>query len=245
MPNLKKFVQKLLMREPFYKNGFEYQFIEVDVNQDMYNIIVNVVLPRKNQSYATPKFSYDIANILDNFSKYIGESFSYSEKILVDGKEPIKGGVFINDEKQEEVLIAIREQVKKITIKTAIGMLGYEIFWKRPDKGKFYKVDDNTYIDFYFYITISNFTLNGESVNPNLHMIDEISGIISDMMYDSDSVKGKIDDVLYIVMKNEMDISNIDDLYFQGIWYISHIDGMEVHPTSRHFDLEPEMFNKV
>ena len=134
----------------------------------------------------------------------------------------------------------MREQVKKITLNTAIGELNYSVYW-RPSVGKFYRLDDS-YIDFYFFIKISNFTLNEKSVNPNLNMIDEIAGVISDMMYESVSVKNKIDDILYIVMENEMKINNLDSFYLQGMWHISHIDGMEVHPTMSHFDLEPEMF---
>ena len=242
MSNLEKIIQKFLLGKPFFKDGFEYQFIQVNLDKkgESYNIIVNVVLPKKNQSYFCEIFSREIKNILNNIWKYIGTSFSYSEEILVDGQIPEKGGLFISDEKQIEVLNAMREQVKKITLKTAIGLLSYNVYW-RPSVGKFYRLDDS-YIDFYFYIKISNFTLNGKSVNPNLNMIDEIAGVISDMMYYSDSVKTKIDDILYIVMENEMKIGNLDNFYLQGMWHISHIDGMEVHPTISHFNLAPEMF---
>jgi hypothetical protein len=244
-PNIINIAKKFLLNNSFYESGFKYDFLSVEFHKITFYFTINVTLPKEGQSYATPKFSYDIANILDNFSKYIGTSLSYSEKILVDGKEPIKGGVFITNEKQQEVLIAVREQVKKITIKTSIGMVSYDITWSKPDKGKFYELDDRTYLDFYFYVKIYNYTLDGKSVNPNLDMIDEIAGVTSDLMYESDSVKLKIEDIIYNVMENEIKIIKVDDLYIQSLWYIQQIDGIEVNPTMRHFNFEPGMFTSV
>ena len=31
-------------------------------------------------------------------------------------------------------------------------MLSYDVQWREPDNGKFYRLDDNSYIDFYFFI---------------------------------------------------------------------------------------------
>ena len=47
-----------------------------------FNITVNVILPKKGQSYATAVFSNGIYRILDNIWGYIGSSFSYSEHIF-------------------------------------------------------------------------------------------------------------------------------------------------------------------
>ena len=247
MTSTEKILKKILLSEPFYNDGFEYQFIKVDISDndsshEEYNIIVNVILPKKGQSYAVENFKNQIARILTNLYRYVNSVFSWKEKILVDGKEPVKGGVFISEEKQEEVLNAMREQVKKITINTSIGLLSYNVYWK-PDY-KFYKLDDN-YVDFYFLIRISNFNLNGKSVIPNLDMIDDIAKIINDMMYDSDSAKDKIDDVIYRTINNEINYIQIDDLFFQGMFLITHIDGIEVHPRSAHFNIDPEMFIEI
>ena len=96
MSNIRKIIQKMLLKEPFYEGGFEYQFIKVtpDSKNLGYDILVNVVLPEKGQSYAISVFSGHIHDILSNMWKYIGSSFSYSEKILVDGEEPVNKGVF-------------------------------------------------------------------------------------------------------------------------------------------------------
>ena len=131
-----KIFRKVLMEHSFNKDGYEYHFLSIEPDEKgwSYDIIINVVLPEKGQSYATPVFSGHIHDILSNIWKYVGSSFSYSEKILVDGKEPIKGGVFISSEKQREVLFAMRREVKEVTLKTAIGPLTFDVYWRPMEK---------------------------------------------------------------------------------------------------------------
>ena len=85
MNNLIKFTKKFLMSEPFIVDGFEYQFISVEPYEDFgIEITVNVILPKKGQSYVIEKFSYDVYHILENMNQYYGTTISYQEVILVD-----------------------------------------------------------------------------------------------------------------------------------------------------------------
>ena len=96
-----KIIKKILMSETFNVDGFEYQFISVEPYQDWgTNIVVNVVLPKKGQSFVVEKFSEDISHIIKRFSDYLGSVISYNEKILVDGRPVPKMGVYINKEDQ-------------------------------------------------------------------------------------------------------------------------------------------------
>jgi hypothetical protein len=62
-------------------------------------------------------------------------------------------------------------------------------------------------------------------------------------MYDTDYLRDELNNIIYEVMENEMDITNIDDLYYQVRFYITKIDGFEVSGRwGNHFDLEPDMF---
>jgi len=66
-----KVAKKFLMHEPFFVDGFEYQFISVEPHEDWaIDIVVNVVLPKKGQSFVTEKFSYDIHYIIRRFGDY-------------------------------------------------------------------------------------------------------------------------------------------------------------------------------
>ena len=242
MSNIRKIIQKMLLKEPFYEGGFEYQFIKVtpDSKNLGYDILVNVVLPEKGQSYAISVFSGHIHDILSNMWKYIGSSFSYSEKLLVDGEEPVNKGVFISSEKQREVLFTMRKEIKEVTLKTAIGPLTFDVYWKPMEE--FYHLDYE-YIDFNFNIEISHFMLDSHYAVPNLKIADDVAGAILNVMYDSDLLRDKINNVIYDVMGDEIDITSIDDLYYQARFFIIKIDGFEINQKwGNHYDLESNMF---
>ena len=237
-----KIFRKVLMEHSFDKDGYEYHFLSIEPDEKgwSYNIVVNVVLPVKGQSYATPVFSGHIHDILSNLWKYIGVSFSYSEKILVDGKEPLNNSLFISTEKQREVLSTMRKEVNEVTLKTAIGPLTFDVYWKPNEK--FYSLED-VYIDFDFDIEIKNFMLDSHYVVPNLKNADEVAGAIQNVMYDTEYLRDEINNVIYDVMSDEIDITSIDDLYYQVRFYITKIDGFETKGGwGNHFDLEPDMF---
>jgi hypothetical protein len=174
------------------------------------------------------------------FWKYIGTSFSYSEKILVDGEEPVKGNVYISPEKQKEVYSTMVREINHVKIKTSIGNLSFDVYWKPMEK--FYSLDD-VYLDFNFNIQISKFILDGTYVKPNLKMADDVAGTILNVMYDTDYLRDEINNVIYDVMADEIDVTKVDDLYYQVLFYISKIDGFEVNGRySNYYDLEPNMF---
>jgi hypothetical protein len=112
--------------------------------------------------------------------------------------------------------------------------------WKPMEK--FYSLDD-VYLDFNFTIQISKFILDGAYVKPNLKMADDVAGTILNVMYDTDYLRDEINNVIYDVMADEIDVTKVDDLYYQVLFYISKIDGFEVNGRySNYYDLEPNMF---
>jgi hypothetical protein len=237
-----KLVRRVLIGNSFNKDGYEYRFlsIEPDDRELAYNIVVDVTLPKKGQSYTTPIFSGHIHDILSNIWKYIGTSFSYSEKILVDGEEPASSGVYISPKKQKEVFFTMVREIDHVKIKTDLGNLSFDVSWKPMEK--FYSLDD-VYLDFKFNIGISNFILDGTYVKPNLKMADDVAGTILNVMYDTDYLRDEINNVIYDVMADEIDVTKVDDLYYQVLFYISKIDGFEVNGRySNYYDLEPNMF---
>ncbi len=237
-----KLVRRVLIGNSFNKDGYEYRFLSIDPDDRelAYNIVVDVTLPKKGQSYATPVFSGHIHDILSNIWKYIGTSFSYSEKILVDGEDSVKGGVYISPKKQKEVFFTMVREIDHVKIKTDLGNLSFDVSWKPMEK--FYSLDD-VYLDFNFNIQISNFILDGDYVKPNLKMADDVAGTILNVMYDTDYLRDEINNVIYDVMADEIDVTKVDDLYYQVLFYISKIDGFEVNGRfGNYYDLEPNMF---
>ena len=225
---MSKIIKKVLLNQSFFEEGYEYQFIGVEIGKDTfsYDLTINVILPKKGQSYVTAVFSYHIHKILSNLWKYINGSFSYSEHILINGKEPIKGGVYISREKQNKILTNLRNQVTSTEIKLKNNYLSFNVSWN-PQSEQSYTLED-VYIDFYYYIGLSNFKIEDKEVIPNLEYADKIAGTISDSLFDDDNFKNKVDDIIYTTMHDEVDLTKIDEVYFNGIWRIIKIDGWEV-----------------
>jgi len=235
-------IRRVLIGNSFNKDGYEYRFLSIDSDEKgwSYDIVVDVTLPKKGHSYASPVFSGHIHDILSNIWKYIGTSFSYSEKILVDGEDSVKGGVYISPKKQKEVFFTMVREIDHVKIKTDLGNLSFDVSWKPMEK--FYSLDD-VYLDFNFDIEISNFYLDGRYVKPNLKIADDVAGAILNIMYDSDTLRDEINNEIYDAMANEIDIMDIDDLYYEGRFFIVKMDGFEVNGRySNYTDLEPEMF---
>jgi hypothetical protein len=235
-------IRRVLMGNSFNKDGYEYRFLSIDSDEKgwAYDIVVDVTLPKKGQSYATPVFSGHIHDILSNIWKYIGTSFSYSEKILVDGEEPAPGGVFISETKQNEIISAIRKEIRSMRLKTNLGYLAFNVNWK-PSK-RFYALDD-VYLDFIFNLELFHFSLDGSNAEPNLKIADDVAGAIRELILDNDNLREQMNNVIYDVMSDEIDITSIDDLYYQVVFYITKIDGFEVDGKwGNAYDLEPDMF---
>jgi hypothetical protein len=228
---MSKVIKKVLLNQSFFEEGNEYQFIGVEIGKDgvSYDLTINVILPKKGQSYVTKVFSYHIHKILSNLWNYINDSFQYSEHFLIDGKEPIKGGVYITTEKQNKILTNLRNQVTSTEIKLKNNYLSFNISWK-PQSEQSYTLED-VYIDFYYYISLSNFKFGNKKVIPNLEIGDKIAGVISDSLFDDDNFKNKVDDIIYTTMYDEVNLTKIDEVYFNGIWRIIKIDGWEVSPN--------------
>ena len=85
--------------------------------------------------------------------------------------------------------------------------------------------------------------LDGRPVVPNLDIVDDVAGAILNVMYDSEGLREEMNNVAYDAMSNEIDITNVDDLYYQVRFYITKIDGFEVNKRwGDHYDLEDGMF---
>jgi hypothetical protein len=112
MDKLVKIVRKYLTSQPHFEDGFEYQFVSVELDEVIVNCVVNVILPKKGQSFLVEKFSHDIQNIMLFVSQMIGEKIQYNVKILVDGKPEPNDGLYISPKDLNEIIRRINENIK-------------------------------------------------------------------------------------------------------------------------------------
>jgi hypothetical protein len=246
MEKILKIVKKHLLSQPFYEDGFEYQFISAEVDDDIsIDFTVNVILPKKGQSFVVEKFSYDVANIIENVSKYMGEKIVYMEHILVDGKPTPKSGIYINPEDSKEIIRSLNENVNKVTLSNHndVSYVESKISFRPQKNREFYSLDDATYIDIYLDYNLSNLIYNDESVNLNIRKIDEFAETFNEKLQNSDRFRDKLQDVIYRVLNPSIKIEDIE-VYVNANFWIDKVDGMETHDSggSLRKDFTPEMF---
>jgi hypothetical protein len=243
-----KVAKKFLMHEPFFVDGFEYQFISVEPHEDWaIDVVVNVVLPKKGQSFVVEKFSYDIHHLIEKFGDYFGSGISYNEKILVDGKPVPEKGVYINEEDQDEIINSLNGNMSNFSIMHM--NTNYDTYrvrggltWEKPNK-RFYKVNYEGYdeIDFYFYYDVSDVVVNNGELNVNPTKINEFASTLNDRLQDNDQFRDKIVDNIYMVLEPSTKIENLK-VYFNANYFLKRINGEEYNPTSPEMGFKWNMF---
>ena len=244
-----KIIKKILMSETFNVDGFEYQFISVEPYQDWgTNIVVNVVLPKKGQSFVVEKFSEDISHIIERFSTYLGSVISYNEKILVDGRPVPKMGVYINKEDQNEIINALNGNMSNFSINNGnvykdkivdlIKIKG-SLKWKKAKK--FY--DHYESIDFYFYYDVSNVIVNDGKLNINPGEIDKFATVLNDMLQDNHNFRDEILDNIYMVLDHTTKIEHLDaNVYYNAHYYLDRINGKKSELKYNNLGFDNSMF---
>jgi len=247
MEKLLPIYRKYLMSQPFFEDGFEYQFISVDyVGDYQIKLTVNVLLPKKGQSFVIEKFVYDIETIMNNMSKYINEAPDYSVHFLIEGKQSPEYGAYINDEDCDEIIRSLNENVKYVTLSNNMDVSSVRAgisFSRNPKRNKFYLMDKHQFIDFFLMYNIGKIEYNDTPVRINEKMFDDFGEVVNEKIQDSDRFRDNLQDIIYGVLEPSIKINNIE-VYITAQYWINKIDGMEVivDGNSTVYEFTPEMF---
>jgi len=244
-----KTIKKILMSETFNVDGFEYQFISVEPYQDWaIDTVVNVVLPKKGQSFVVEKFSQDISHIINRFSTYLGSVISYNEKILVDGRPVPKIGVYITKEDQNEIINALNGNMSNFSINNGnvyknkivdLIKISGSLKWEKAKK--FY--DHYESIDFYFYYDVSNVIVNDGKLKINPSEIDKFATVLNDMLQDNHEFRDEIIDNIYMVLDPTTKIEHLDsNVYYNAHYYLDRINGKESELKYNNLGFDSSMF---
>jgi hypothetical protein len=228
MDKLVKIVRKYLTSQPHFEDGFEYQFVSVELDEVIVNCVVNVILPKKGQSFLVEKFSHDIQNIMLFVSQMIGEKIQYNVKILVDGKPEPNDGLYISPKDLNEIIRRINENIKYVMVSNSDekNKVGANISFRFPKIGRFYLLDSYQYIDIFFEYNLQNIKVNNEPVELNLRKIDNFADTFNEELQYSDSFKDKLINIMYNIL--EPTLKNEDlEIYINPQYWIGSVEGIE------------------
>lgn len=234
-----KLVKKVLKGQTFEENTFKYTILDIEKSEDelAYDISVYVKLPNPKQSYVMEVFIADVHEFLSNIWQYIGESFSYSLSITLNAPHELEA--YVSPEKYDEIVEAVNAKYRHVELKGEHSF-NVDLSPLKTQKG-FYMMSDN-YLEFYFNIRISGYKYNGKSVEIKPELIPEFCGILAEELYDSDQFKNEIENTIYEILEPEIHIKDVDDVYINTLFHVTHFDGERIQPYWSNAAIRPDVY---
>lgn len=249
-PTILKFLKNYFQSDVFEKEGFLLEFKKVDILKDFegaYSFLVNVTLPNPNQSYIAEIFNHFAQDIIGGAFSFLGEGFSYSITITVDGKELFpKTYMFIRKESLKNIIKNCNEEFDRIGFSVDFGQgdktlymncrLGWE---KKP-----YEYSDEN-CNFYFKIELFNFEFDSKKVVPNPEKINVVAGTLWNILVERDWFCPVIENFIYEEIMPETKIDKAEDVYANSVIRVNKINGEIVESASKFYRIQPDDFIEV
>jgi len=245
-----KFLRRYFQSQNFENGGFVFEFVQVDIEKDFdaaFRFLVNVVLPNPNQSFIVEVFDDMVQNIIRGAYDFLGEVFSYSLTITIDGKELFpETYAYVRPESLDKILQENNANFSQIGISVNFGegdipmTMDCELSWRRiPYDGH----DDN--LNVYFNLHLSNFTLGGKEVVPNPEKLDIVAGTLHSILADRDWFTPVIEESIYEECSEEMGLNLVEDVYVQVFFRINQLNGRKVKQRDEYYKIKPDDFIEV
>lgn len=246
-----KFLKEYLQSSTHEIDGFVYQFQNVKLDNDFMSTIkfvVNVILPNPNQSYVVSVFDEKIQKIVFDAFDFIGERYSYSFEIKVDGKDLNSSNyVRIKKSSLENIVKEINQKYARIGISFAINdeyekelEMSCKFFFNQNFPYEF--IDPN--VNFNMNLYLSDFTINGKTVIPNPEKRNIVAGTLYDILMDRDWFTPSIEEIIYREIEPDVRIVN-SDIYFQLSIQVKKLDGFPVSQEERYYKIQIDDFIEV
>jgi len=231
IPNF-SIIKKLFGYKTFEIGDYSYDFISIGQEKNYVTFEVNCTLPQKNSSYILDKMKYDVDSIiLENFN-FLGQSFSYSTEILVDGEKP--RNAYINLKKYSEAIQALDKNLSKISFFD--DSLKLKLSYEFP-KNFIWVRESESVVDLDVFVHIEKIVWENRPVTIYENRVNNFGAMILNFMYDEYEWSQKVDDVIYQTWEDELQVEKTN-IYFQTSLILYKILG-EISGNGE----VPEIFN--
>lgn len=224
-----KLINKLYVGKTIEKDRFSYEFISSSINSDYnrVNIRINVITPKKGQSYFKGALENDVREIISkNVEPFIGKTL-YNLYFYVDGHD--YEDIFISDEDKRKIFENL-SKIKEISILNNNIKFKSKVSFKEPKNYPWYKNSYEGPIITFSY-DIYDIRVNGERPGPNFgkdnKKIDILAQNINELLLDSERFREDVEEAVIVVLEPSMRILDGDDMYYTAYYYIDKIDGIK------------------
>lgn len=229
-------VKKYLLESIFEIDGYKYQFLDVELKSEQerflvyLKLVVNVILPNKDQSYVQGKFDYDIQRIIESISQHVGPIHISIE-------------TFVNGEPSQEIHVSSPQRRKILQVLQDVfkgeGDLGFEYEDKKltsrvkpelyPDSKNFIK-DRSGDITMSFVLNLYDFKINGEPVKCVPKYLNNLGSTLNDKFVDNDELRYRLEGATMAVFEPEFFIGDTSMFYVVNFW-CGTLDGKQWSPA--------------
>jgi hypothetical protein len=190
------------------------------------DIKINVITPKKGQSYFKGIFINDVKEIISKIETFIGKKL-YNLYFYVDGHDC--EDVFISDEDKRKIFENL-SKIDEISIFHNNIKFKSKVSFKEPKNYPWYK---NSYEgpEITFSYDIYDIRVNGERPGPNFgkdnKKIDILAQNINELLMDSDEMRDDVSESVINVLEPSMRILKDYDTYYSIYYNIDKIDGIK------------------
>jgi len=215
-------INKLLTYKTFQVGDYSYDFFYVDKEENYFKLKINCTLPKKNCSYIHDKMIYDVDSILIETFNFLGESFSYSHEILVDGEQ--SKNAYINEKKHLEAIENLNQQLSDIILLK--GDLKVKLSYQFPENFIWVR-DQESIIDLDVLINIEKVFWKDNLVRVSDDRTNDFSEFFFQQIHDDYELSNKVESVIYRTWEDELQVEKTD-LYYQASLILSKIYGKTI-----------------
>lgn len=244
--NLIKFF-KQYFRTPIEKDGIIFEYVEIGIENnfaDALRFVVNVILPIEGQSYIATVFDDMIKDQIYESYKFLGETYSYSITMTINGQELFPSTyTFIREESLSKIIKVCNEKFSRIGINVDFGEgekslnMNCRMSW---DNFPYDSHDEN--VNFYIKLELSNFEFDGVEVIPNPEKKEDVAGTLYAILSDRDWFVPNIEDIIYTEITPETKIDKVDDVYVQVMIRVNRLNGEIVKQKETYWKIQPDFF---
>ena len=224
-----KLINKLLVGKTIKKDKFSYEFISSSINSydyDRVDIKINVITPKKGQSYFKGIFINDVKEIISKIETFIGKKL-YNLYFYVDGEKC--EDVFISNEDEKKIFENL-SKIDQINIFDNNIRFKSKVSFKKPSNYPWYQ-NSQEGPEISFNYDIYDIRVNGEIPGPNFGKDDKklsiLSQHINELLMDSDRFRDDVSESVINVLEPSMRILDDYDTYYSIYYYIDKIDGIK------------------
>jgi len=222
-------INKLFVGKTIEKDTFDYEFISSSINSydyDRVDIKINVITPKKGQSYFKGVFITDVKEIISKIETFIGKKL-YNLYFYVDGKKC--EDVFIGNEDERKIFENLNK-IDQINIFDNNIKFKSKVSFKKPTNYPFYQnSQDGPEISLKY--DIYDIRVNGEIPGPNFGKDDKklsiLSQHINELLMDSDRFRDNVSESVINVLEPSMKLLDDYNSYYSIYYYIDKIDGIK------------------